>query len=605
MRVLNHELGRICVPDAHDNLDPLYRLAQRGGTWAADTETTGLGQYGPGFAVRLVQVGTRDEAWLLRPEWHLDAIARLTRVDRTHWHNYTFDALALETSLGLDFDETAEVAEDTEMYARLLDPRPKRFGGSGHKLEELMPHYLGTDSKANAKADMLAAAKRLDSTTTADNMWARMPVDMPEYEYYAGQDVLGTARLADELRPLITARGLDRFVAFERPLWSRIAQMQRIGVAFDDDWAADAEHQYDAAFIAAEKRLVDYWGVRKSPTAAYVHTSKASLMEMLTDLGARFTKTSPKTGAPSLDAEVLDELARGTGEAAGLAQDITAAKKAKHYGDYIRSMRSRIGTDGRLHPNVRPMQAATARMSVTDPPIQQFPRGDRTIRGCLIADPGHVILSADYAQVEFRIAAAVHQDRVMIADILDGRDLHAVTATALFGPSFTDEQRNVSKGVGFGRLYLGSPKGIRQAINESYPENTPPLAAVRKAVAAFDARYRGVVRGGLAAKAAVEAGNPIVVTATGRPLIVDKPWAAANYLIQSPARDVFAAGISQLHKRGLGQYLRLVVHDEVVLSVPADQAADIAREVEAAMSTTFRGVPIITESKVKGERWSK
>jgi DNA polymerase-1 len=598
-----HELGTIYVPGSRDSLDRLYRLAQRGLTWAADTEATGLNMFAAGFRTRLVQVGTRDEAWLLRPEWHGEAIARLTRMPETWWHNYVYDALSLEASLGLDFDETAACAWDTEMLSRLLDPRGRDKGGTGHRMEDLAPHYLGTDSKHSAKSAMLAAAKKLDKTITADTMWARMPVDMAEYEYYAGQDVLITARLADELRPLVSARGLDRFVAFERPLWRRLAQMQRYGIAFDDAWAAEGEARFDDALTAAEQRLVKHWGIKQ--TATFAHTSKKSLMGELEDLGARWTKFSPKTGAPSLDAEVLDELARGTGESAELARDVQAAKKSKHLGDYIRSMRAELGADGRIHPSIRPMQAATARMSVTNPPVQQFPRGDKTIRGCLIADPGHVILSADYAQVEFRIAAAVYQDPVMIADIMEGRDLHSVTATALFGPGYTDEQRNVSKGVGFGRLYLGSPRGIRQAINESYPENTPPLHKVRQATGAFDNRYKATVRGANRLKEAVERGNSMLVTATGRQLIVGVPWAAANYAIQSPARDVFAAGINALHKRGLGGYLRLVVHDEVVLSVPRDRAEEIGREVEAAMSTTFRGVPIVTESEIKGKRWSK
>lgn len=603
MRKHSHELGTIYVPDVHDSLDPLYRLAEGTPTWAADTEATGLNQYAAGFRVRMVQVGTRDEAWLLRPEWHMQAIAHLTRVPGTHWHNGVYDGLALETSLGLDFDVTMEDAYDTEMYARLLDPRGRDKGGSGHSLDDLMRHYLGTESKRTAKAEMLAAAKRYDKTITAATMWARMPIDMPEYEYYAGQDVLGTARLADALHPLIAARGLGRFVAFERPLWNRLAQMQRIGIGFDNAWATEGEARFDEQLHEAETRLVEYWGVKQ--TATYAHTSTKSLRAEFESLGVRWTKFSEKTHTPSLDAEVLDALSRGRGDAAELARDVLAAKKSKHLGDYIRSMRAELGADGRIHPSIRPMQAATARMSVSNPPIQQFPRGDKTIRGCLIADPGHVILSADYAQVEFRVAAAVHGDAVMKADILAGRDLHAVTATALFGPDFTKEQRNVSKGVGFGRLYLGSAKGIRTAMLESYPENTPSLMRVRQAVQAFDRRYQGVIRGGLRLKAAIEAGNPVIITATGRPLIVEKPWAAANYAIQSPARDIFAAGINQLHKRGLGKYLRLVVHDEVVLSVPADQAENLSREVEAAMSMTFRGVPIVTESEIKGERWAK
>jgi DNA polymerase I len=602
MRTLAHELGTIYVPAASDSLDALYRLRQNAGTWAADTETTGLNQYAPGFRVRLVQVGTRDQAWILRPDFfeHKQAIIEMTA--DAYWHNYVFDALALETSCNVDFEWTAEGARCTDIMSRLLDPRDRSKGGVGHKMEDLAPHYLKTASKKDAKAALVAEARRLKLGIKAEDVFRDIPIDNDEYLRYAGQDVFITARLADTFTELVAARGLNKFEDFELPLSRRLAQMQRTGLAFDAQWADRAEAEYDEALADAEKRLTQRWGIEQAAT--YVHTSKKALQAALEARGVRWIKMSEKSGAPSLDAEVLSTIAIGDDDAAALALDILAARKAKHFGDYIRTMKEQRGTDGRLHPNVRPMQAATLRMSVTGVPVQQFPRDDPRPRGCIHADEGHVILSADYAQIEFRVGAGVSGDPVMRADIIGGMDLHRATATALFGPQFTKGQRQTAKPVGFGRLYLGSARGIWQMMMIADPTTCPPLTDVKRATGAFDKRYAATVRWANLLKGQCTR-NPVLITATGRPLIVDKPWAAPNYAIQSVARDIFAHGINRLWALGLGPYIRLPVHDEVVMSVPADCAEEIMRVVGEAMSTTFKGIPIATEANILGERWSK
>lgn len=602
MRTLAHELGTVYVPAQDDSLDALYRLRESAWPWGADTEGTGLNQFAPGFRVRIVQVGTMDEAWILRPDFpeHRQAIADLTR--DSYWHNWVFDALSLETSVGIDFDVTAEGARCTDILSRLLDPRDRSKGGTGHRIDDLAQHYLKTASKKDAKAALVAEARRLKLGIKAEDIFRDIPIDNDEYLRYAGQDVFLTARLAVELSALVQARGLDKFEAFELPLSARLAQMQRTGLAFDPVWADKAEAEYDEALDEAEKRLRERWAVEQ--TATYVHTSRKSLQARFEALGVTWTRFSDKSGDPSLDAEVLAEIGYREDDPGFLARDVLKARRAKHFGDYIRTMKAQLGTDGRIHPNVRPMQAATHRMSVTGVPVQQFPRDDPRPRGCIHADDGHVILSADYAQVEFRVGAAVSGDPVMRADILNGVDLHKATATALYGPGFTKPQRQTAKPVGFGRLYLGTPKGIHAGMMKADPETCPPLRDVKRAIGAFDKRYAGTVAWGNRLMANCRR-DPVLVTATGRPLIVDKPWAAANYAIQSVARDIFAHGINRLWRDGLGTYLRLVVHDEVVMSVPADEADAIMAQVVAAMSMTFKGIPIETEATVLGERWAK
>lgn len=612
MITYQHSLGTINVPGPRDSLKEAYNLYRNSNViWAADTETTGLNQYKDNFRIRIVQVGTKDQAWILRPEWHMQAITDLTGQDGrpVWWHNWVFDGLAMEESLGLDFDNTFSGAQDTETAFRLIDPRPVMKGGSGHKLEQLGNEYVYEGSKKDARAMILEEGKKIFGRSfNKDNMWEMIPVDNPAYNIYAGQDVFLTARLAEVGLHKLKELHLEKFYDYERPLGWRLAQMQRDGILFDDEWAGRVEQEYDEIADKYEKELNQEWKITKGKTAKYYANSAASLIEAFENFNVKWTKFSDKTKRPSLDKSVIKELVNfGPNEdIKGLAKAVFEAKRNKHYAEYIRGMRTELGSDGRIHPNIRPMQAATHRMSISNPPIQQFPRDDPRVRGCLIADDDEVIITADYAQVEFRVAAAVSQDPVLIRKIKNGEDLHEVTATSLFGPSFNKGQRQASKPIGFGRLYLGGANGIYTAMAESDTTGyLPTIQQVRGAIKAFDSQYRGYYKWATGLKDKVEKTGGVLYTATGRRLIVSPSYAAPNYAIQSVARDLFAAGINKTHKNGLGQYIRLVVHDEIVASVPKKKAKEIGAQLADAMSTNFKGVPIEVEWDIKGERWTK
>ena len=612
MITYSHPLGTIYVPLPDDDLSEAYQLYRNTDVfWAADTETTGLNQYAKDFRIRIVQVGTKDKAWILRPEWHMQAINDLTGQDGrpVWWHNWVYDALAMETSLGLDFDNTFTGAQDTETAFRLIDPRPIMKGGSGHKLEQLGTEYVYPGSKKDARGMILEEGKRLFGRAfNKDNMWTMIPVDNAAYNIYAGQDVFLTARLAEVGTHKMRELNLERFYNYERPLGWRLAQMQRDGILFDDEWAARVEAEYDEIADKYEKELSVKWKIAKGKTAKSYANAAASLIQVFESFDVKWTKFSDKTNRPSLDKSVIKELMNlgQNKEIQGLATAVFEAKRNKHYADYIRGMRAELGTDGRIHPNIRPMQAATHRMSISNPPIQQFPRDDPRVRGTLIADDGEVIITADYAQVEFRVGAAVSQDPVLIGKIKNGEDLHEVTATALFGANFNKGQRQAAKPIGFGRLYLGGAKGIYTQMAESDTTGyMPSMAQVTKAIRAFDNQYRTYYRWATGLKDNVEKTGGILYTATGRRLIVSPSYAAPNYAIQSVARDLFAAGINKAHQRGLGQYIRLVVHDEIVASVPENEASEIGAAIAECMTTEFKGVPIDVEWEIKGKRWTK
>jgi DNA polymerase-1 len=611
MRTLIHPLGKIYIPGPKDSLKKAYDIYRNSNTtWAADTETTGLNQYAKGFTVRTVQVGTKNEAWVLYPKWHMQAIADLTGGDGrpTEWHNWVYDGLAMETSLGIDFDATFTGAQDTDIRSRLIDPRPPMKGGVGHKLKDLGEQYVMPGVKDSRDVVLRECKRIFGNGCSKDTMWSMIPEDNEVYLMYAGQDVFLTARLADKLTYRLKELSIERFYDYERPLSHRLAQMQRTGIVFDDEWATQVEGEYDAIAEQYETELRDVWGVTKGKTAKSYANSAASLVQAFEEFEVKWTKRSEKTGNPSLDKSVIKELMNlgSNKDIQGLAQAVFEAKRNHHYAGYIRGMRAELGTDGRIHPNVRPMQAATHRMSVSNPPIQQFPRDDSRVRGCLIADDDHVIVTADYAQVEFRAAAAVSGDPVLTSKIINGEDLHETTATALFGPGFNKGQRQAAKPIGFGRLYLGGAPGIYRAMAESDTTGyLPPIGQVRKAIAAFDRDYSGYVRWAKRLKSKVEESDGVLYTATGRRLIVAPSYAAPNYAIQSVARDLFAAGVNKAHKMGLGKYIKLVVHDEIVASFPKKEAKELGGQLAEAMSTTFKGVPIEVEWEVKGKRWAK
>ena len=612
MQTYSHPLGTVYVPGPNDDISEAYALYSDPSVfWAADTETTGLNQYKSYFRVRIVQVGTFDKAWILRPEWHMKHIAALTGQDGrpVWWHNWVYDGLAMEESLGLNFDNTFTGAQDTETAFRLIDPRPIMKGGSGHKLEQLGDEYIAFANKKDARGLILEECKKIfGNKCSKDNMWEMIPVDDPAYNIYAGQDVFLTSRLAEVGTHKMRELNLEKFYNYERPLGWRLAQMQRDGILFDDEWASRVEQEYDDIADAREKELHDDWGIEKGRTAKSYANSAASLIAMFESFNVTWTKFSDKTQRPSLDKSVIKELMNlgDNKEIRGLAAAVFDAKRNRHYADYIRGMRTELGSDGRIHPNIRPMQAATHRMSISNPPIQQFPRDDPRVRGTLIADPGEAIITADYAQVEFRVGAAVSQDPVLIQKIKNGEDLHEVTATALFGPGFNKGQRQASKPIGFGRLYLGGARGIYTQMAESDTTGyMPSMSQVQRAIKAFDNQYRRYYKWAVGLKDKVEASGGILYTATGRRLIVSPSYAAPNYAIQSVARDLFAAGINKAHQRGLGQYIRLVVHDEIVASVPEDRAKEIGAEIAECMTTVFKGVPIDVEWDIKGKRWAK
>jgi DNA polymerase-1 len=200
-----------------------------------------------------------------------------------------------------------------------------------------------------------------------------------------------------------------------------------------------------------------------------------------------------------------------------------------------------------------------------------------------------------------RVLAAIANDETMINAIKTGVDLHDFTAERLFGAEFTDKQRKVAKGVGFGKVYGG---GVATLTRQTGAD----ADSVKRAIAAYDDTFPGVKRLSNALIRSAEFGRKEVRTPSGRvlPLDRDRLYAATNYIVQSTARDVMAQAMLDLARAGFGEHMLLPIHDEVLAQARARDAEDVLREMKKVMEERpFMGVPLVADGEIVGSNWGE
>jgi len=596
MREFVHILGgtevRISLVERAEDLGGLALwLARAPGTLGLDCETTGLDVYAPGHRLRTVQLGDDREGWVVPFEF-CGMVREVLRGPR-HFvvHNQSYDCQVLDRHLGVRAESLAGRVHDTKIYAHLLDPRARSEGGLGHSLKELSTVYV-CESAKHADTELKAAFRKegLD--------WASVPLDHPVYALYAGLDPILAYRLWRKLMPLVVEAQLVTLLHFEHRVQECLILSMRKGMRVDVEYATGLGGRLEAESVAAR---ADAAGLGVSNVE-----STAQVARVLADMGEVLTETT-ETGLVKVDKSVLSALADvdlqgnrlGGREPNPLAAAALSAKRASKWKvAYVDGVLERLDSDDRVHPSINSLQARTARMSISSPPLQQLPSSDWMIRRMFVADPGEVVIAADYSQVEMRVLAALAKDRTMIDAICSGEDLHDFTARIIYGDGFTKAQRKLAKGVGFGKVYGGGAETLSRQTGAD-------MASVTKAIAAYDRTFPGVKRLSRKLQTSAQFGKREVVTPSGRhlPLDRDRLYSAVNYAVQSTARDILAEAILRIFDAGLGQYLLVPVHDELVCSVPAEEATAILCSIREMMEIDFYGVPIKSDGAVYGPSW--
>ena len=340
--------------------------------------------------------------------------------------------------------------------------------------------------------------------------------------------------------------------------------------------------------------------------------SPSQLGEVFEELNYEVTRRT-STGKIATGRDVLDELALRY-KLPGLIIEHRELSKLK--GTYVDALPELIDpTDGRIHTTLNQTIAATGRLSSTDPNLQNIPirtEMGRRIRRAFIPADGHVLLSADYSQIELRLLAHVTGDPVMLRAFQSGEDIHERTAREVFGartPEALREKRRVAKIVNFGIAYVIGPYGLAQRVGISRAE-------AKRVIDGYYRTYAGVKRYMDELPEMARAAGCTIRSIYGRrrhlPELNGKgaPRAAAereavNLPMQGSASDIVKLAMLEvataLHRERLSGRMILQVHDELILEVPPAEVEATSQLVRQTMESVAQlNVPLPVEIGVGG-----
>jgi len=425
---------------------------------------------------------------------------------------------------------------------------------------------------------------------------------------YAAELADVTLRLHLLLKPRLRS---NRLLAFyetnERPLPGVVAMMEEAGVRIDRAQLAQLSSDFT-------RRLADLEGeIHALAGHPFNIGSPKQLGEVLFDELKLPGGKKNKLGAYGTDASILEELAAIHMLPARVLDWRQLAKLKSTYADAL--MEEIDPESGRVHTTYWLAHTLTGRMSSNEPNLQNIPvrtEDGRKIRRAFVADPGHVLISADYSQIELRLAAHMADVAALKEAFLEGADIHAATASEVFGVARAEvgpELRRRAKAINFGILYGMSAFGLAARIQV-------PQAEAAAYIAAYFERFPGI-RDYMNRMKIECREKGYVETLLGRrchiPGIRDtnamhRSYAereAINAPLQGSAADIILRAMIRLPPAliaaGLRARLLLQVHDELVLEAPEDEAAATARLVKAVMEgaplpVLELAVPLVVET---------
>ncbi|MFO1127326.1 MAG: DNA polymerase I [Rhodospirillales bacterium] len=467
-------------------------------------------------------------------------------------------------------------------------------GLHGHGLAELASLHLG-------RSPMSQAA--VVGTGRAQVRFHQVP---PERALpYAGEAVEVCLGVHTVLRPqLLAERLVTVYETLERPLVPVLAAMERRGVLVDR---------------AALHRLSEDFAVRLRVLEGEIHDlagtvfnigSPKQLGEVLFDKMGLGVGKKGKTGAYATGADVLEMLAVDGHPLPAKVLDWRQLTKLKTtYTDALLGQIDPIS--GRVHTCYQQAVASTGRLSSADPNLQNIPirsEEGRKIRRAFVAPPGHVLLSADYSQIELRLVAHVADIGPLKDAFRDGQDIHAMTASQVFGVPVEGMDpfvRRKAKAINFGIIYGISAFGLARQLGISRGEAGTYIDA-------YFARYPGI-RDYMERTKQEARARGCVTTLFGRRChtrgIADKnpaarafaERAAINAPIQGGAADIIKRAMirlpAALEAAGLGAGMLLQVHDELIFEVPEAEIEATRQVVQRTMqSVADLSVPLVVDT---------
>ena len=499
----------------------------------------------------------------------------------------------------------AQLGDGYNAFLRLLFSA--RVRKAGHNIKDLMRALLDEGLPTDGFVfDTALAAYLLDATAGS--------YDLPRLaQTYLGEelpDVQSVWALQPVLHEKMDAQAmLPLYTDIELPLCPVLARMEQAGFLVDRKALYDFGESLTSSIEQLQQSI---WALAGEPFNIQSPKQLGNvLFERLMLPAGKKTKTGWSTNAA-----VLDKL-RGKHPIVEQILDYRTLTKLKS--TYADGLLKEISADGRIHTNFQMTVTATGRLSSTEPNLQNIPvrrELGAQIRKMFVASPGKVLVDADYSQIELRLLAHIANDETMIAAFRSGEDIHAVTASQVFGvplAEVTPLQRSHAKAVNFGIVYGISAFSLAQDIGVFQNE-------AKAYMDSYFAKYHGVheymTRVVEQAKA-----DGYVTTLFGRrrdlPELKSSNFnlrsfgerVALNMPIQGTAADIIKAAMVRVDARMRAEHLQarllLQVHDELIVECPTEEAETVKGIlIEEMEHVVDYRVPLLVDAKI-GASWAE
>jgi len=562
-----------------DTFPEFVKKLKKVGHFVFDTETTSLDLFDSKL-VGLAFCWSSDEAFYL-PLQHLDTPAGQEQVSVPEAFKELapiFAGTALKSGQNLKYDievlanngiDINNVYFDTMVAAYLLSPDRRSHGLSALARDFLGLSVIEYEEVTADKADF-------------------SHVDIQSATRYSAEDAHVAWLLIEKLHPLLKERSLEQvFHDIEMPLVNILAKLERTGVKIDTNHLDKLSKDFQSELDKLESQLYEIAGGKFN-----INSTQQLSVVLFDKLGIQskgLKKT--KTGKISTNQGVLEQLANEHPFPALVLRYRSLYKLKSTYVDVLPTLIS--PSTKRLHSRFNQAVTGTGRLSSSDPNLQNIPiRSEEgaSIRAAFIAEPGNLILTADYSQIELRLLAHLSDDANFIQTFVEDVDIHTRTAREILGiPAGQDvstEDRRIGKTINFGIVYgmgpfrlskeLEIPMATAKAYIQNYFNRYPGVQKYFDALA-HDAQEKGYVATLFGRKR-----NIADIDTTGR----DKEFvirAALNAPLQGTAADIIKLAMIRLDAalKDTGARLILQVHDELVFEVPEpslDKVKELVRE---------------------------
>ena len=440
-------------------------------------------------------------------------------------------------------------------------------------------------------------------------------VPLDEIKEYAAEDADITLRLRDILLPKLEEGGqalVRLFRQVETPLVKVLADIEHAGVRIDPDFLRAYSREIAEQVVNLEKKILDEVGFQ------FNIASPKQVGEVLFDhLKLPYPGKKMKSGQYSTDEEILSELAVSNSICSDILHHRTLMKLKSTYVDALPALIN-PGT-GRVHTSFNQALVASGRLSSQGPNLQNIPirtaEGRKVREAFIPGDDNHLLLSADYSQIELRLIAEISGDEAMIEAFQQGLDIHTATASRVFGvpiDQVTSDQRRAAKTVNFSITYGAGASNLSQQLGikrteakeliENYFAQYPGLRQYMTGIVE-KARKQGYVETMLGRRRYLRDIN----SANGMMRSMSERM-AVNTPIQGSAADMIKLAMINIREAFIKGDFRskmiLQVHDELLFDVWKDELDDVRALVFEKMTTAMPNlkVPVLVEIGV-GNNW--